>query len=180
MHRNPKCWRSPSCNLGADHSQNDHIMFRLSRIPTKASNYSSLLPRIQPIASMLSGSKSIHTCTPLCAHMSSKRTSSLSMTMKINSASIPRMPVAGSIMQVRGMKVRSAVRKFCDSCSIVKRKGKIYVICSANPKHKQVGWSFFFHCYLSHERLVATGLMDLAHNGPIFIPSLSFDVNAAD
>ena len=39
---------------------------------------------------------------------------------------------------LRGMKVRSAVRKFCEGCSIVRRKGKVYVICSLNPKHKQV------------------------------------------
>src|SRR5260370_21002756 len=47
----------------------------------------------------------------------------------------PAAAVAGG---VRGMKVRSAVRKFCEGCSIVRRKGKIYVICSLNPKHKQV------------------------------------------
>lgn len=35
------------------------------------------------------------------------------------------------------MKVRSSVKKYCDDCSIVKRKGTIFVICS-NPKHKQV------------------------------------------
>ncbi|WWD22280.1 50S ribosomal protein L36 [Kwoniella shandongensis] len=39
--------------------------------------------------------------------------------------------------QVRGMKVRSSVKKFCDGCSVVRRKGRIYVICSKNPKHKQ-------------------------------------------
>ena len=39
---------------------------------------------------------------------------------------------------LRGMKVRSAVRKFCEGCSIVRRKGKMYVLCSLNPKHKQV------------------------------------------
>ena len=44
---------------------------------------------------------------------------------------------------VRGMKVRSAVRKFCEGCSIVRRKGKIYVICSLNPKHKQVYITLF-------------------------------------
>ncbi|WRT63452.1 50S ribosomal protein L36 [Kwoniella shivajii] len=41
------------------------------------------------------------------------------------------------IMQVRGMKVRSSVKRFCDGCSVVRRKGRIYVICSKNPKHKQ-------------------------------------------
>lgn len=39
----------------------------------------------------------------------------------------------------RGMKVRSSVKTLCDGCSIVKRKGRIYVICSKNAKHKQVG-----------------------------------------
>ena len=47
--------------------------------------------------------------------------------------------VAASVaLGLRGMKVRSAVRKFCEGCSIVRRKGKVYVICSLNPKHKQV------------------------------------------
>jgi len=34
------------------------------------------------------------------------------------------------------MKVRSSVKKMCEKCKIIKRKGKIIVICS-NPKHKQ-------------------------------------------
>ncbi|KAG2369337.1 ribosomal protein L36-domain-containing protein [Suillus spraguei] len=37
----------------------------------------------------------------------------------------------------RGMKVRSSVKVMCDGCSVVKRKGKVYVVCSKNPKHKQ-------------------------------------------
>ncbi|WVZ11570.1 hypothetical protein V8G54_016100 [Vigna mungo] len=35
------------------------------------------------------------------------------------------------------MKVRSSVKKMCEFCQIVKRRGRIYVICSGNPKHKQ-------------------------------------------
>ncbi|WVF66258.1 50S ribosomal protein L36 [Kwoniella sp. CBS 6097] len=42
-----------------------------------------------------------------------------------------------TMIQVRGMKVRSSVKRFCDGCSVVRRKGRIYVICSKNPKHKQ-------------------------------------------
>ena len=38
----------------------------------------------------------------------------------------------------RGMKVRSSVKVMCDGCSVVRRKGRIYIICSRNPKHKQV------------------------------------------
>ena len=34
------------------------------------------------------------------------------------------------------MKVRASVKKICDKCKIIKRKGKIRVICE-NPKHKQ-------------------------------------------
>ncbi len=34
------------------------------------------------------------------------------------------------------MKVRSSIKKICSKCKIVKRKGKLYVICR-DPKHKQ-------------------------------------------
>lgn len=34
------------------------------------------------------------------------------------------------------MKVRTSVKKMCDDCRIIKRKGRVMVIC-ANPKHKQ-------------------------------------------
>ena len=40
--------------------------------------------------------------------------------------------------QERGMKVRSSVKLFCDGCKTVRRKGYLYVICSKDPKHKQV------------------------------------------
>ncbi|OCL03942.1 hypothetical protein AOQ84DRAFT_133054 [Glonium stellatum] len=41
--------------------------------------------------------------------------------------------------QVRGMKVRSSVKKLCDGCKSVRRKGGkyVYIICSKNQKHKQ-------------------------------------------
>lgn len=35
------------------------------------------------------------------------------------------------------MKVRSSVKKLCENCKIVRRKGTVYVICKKNPKHKQ-------------------------------------------
>ena len=35
------------------------------------------------------------------------------------------------------MKVRSAVRRLCNSCRIVRRRGRIYVVCKRNPRHKQ-------------------------------------------
>jgi large subunit ribosomal protein L36 len=34
------------------------------------------------------------------------------------------------------MKVRSSIKKLCEHCKIIKRKGVVRVICK-NPKHKQ-------------------------------------------
>jgi len=35
------------------------------------------------------------------------------------------------------MKVRSSVRRICEHCKLIKRRGVIRVICKANPRHKQ-------------------------------------------
>ncbi|MBM4096532.1 MAG: 50S ribosomal protein L36 [Planctomycetota bacterium] len=34
------------------------------------------------------------------------------------------------------MKVRSSVKRICEKCKIIKREGKVLVICE-NPRHKQ-------------------------------------------
>jgi len=34
------------------------------------------------------------------------------------------------------MKVRPSVKKLCDKCKIIRRKGVVRVICT-NPRHKQ-------------------------------------------
>lgn len=34
------------------------------------------------------------------------------------------------------MKVRASIRRICNNCRLVRRKGKIFIICK-NPKHKQ-------------------------------------------
>ncbi|OIS96870.1 PREDICTED: uncharacterized protein LOC109234244 [Nicotiana attenuata] len=42
------------------------------------------------------------------------------------------------------MKVRASVKKMCEFCRTVKRRGRVYVLCTANPKHKQrQGYSTF-------------------------------------
>ena len=38
--------------------------------------------------------------------------------------------------EVIDMKVRPSVKPICEKCKIIKRKGKVMVICE-NPKHKQ-------------------------------------------
>jgi large subunit ribosomal protein L36 len=35
------------------------------------------------------------------------------------------------------VKVRASVKKMCEKCKIIKRKGRVTIICD-NPKHKQV------------------------------------------
>ncbi|WP_413626999.1 50S ribosomal protein L36 [Fructilactobacillus vespulae] len=35
------------------------------------------------------------------------------------------------------MKVRPSVKKICEQCKVIKRRGRVMIICSANPKHKQ-------------------------------------------
>ena len=34
------------------------------------------------------------------------------------------------------MKVKASVRRICEHCKVVKRKGVVYILCK-NPKHKQ-------------------------------------------
>ncbi|MDQ3248398.1 MAG: 50S ribosomal protein L36 [Chloroflexota bacterium] len=34
------------------------------------------------------------------------------------------------------MKVRPSVKKMCEKCKVVRRRGVVFIIC-ANPKHKQ-------------------------------------------
>ena len=41
-----------------------------------------------------------------------------------------------SLKEGAQMKVRPSVKKICEKCKIIKRKGKVMVICE-NPKHKQ-------------------------------------------
>ncbi|MFZ8833125.1 MAG: 50S ribosomal protein L36 [Candidatus Caldipriscus sp.] len=35
------------------------------------------------------------------------------------------------------MKVQSSVKRRCAYCKVVRRRGRVYVICTRNPKHKQ-------------------------------------------
>jgi large subunit ribosomal protein L36 len=34
------------------------------------------------------------------------------------------------------MKVRASVKRICENCKLVRRKGRLLVICT-NPRHKQ-------------------------------------------
>ncbi|CAE7205995.1 hypothetical protein P3342_011488 [Pyrenophora teres f. teres] len=90
----------------------------------------------------------VHIHTPTCACFSTARltrpTASLSarfagLSMSNASPMASGKVASGMRIQTRGMKVRSSVKKLCDGCKSVRRKGGryVYIICSKNPKHKQ-------------------------------------------
>ncbi len=35
------------------------------------------------------------------------------------------------------MKVRASVKRICESCKLVRRRGVVRIICKADPRHKQ-------------------------------------------
>ncbi|CDS08380.1 hypothetical protein LRAMOSA02328 [Lichtheimia ramosa] len=49
----------------------------------------------------------------------------------------PVFATPSTLQMVRTMKVRSSVKKMCDGCTTVRRRGKLFVTCNKNKKHKQ-------------------------------------------
>ena len=35
------------------------------------------------------------------------------------------------------MKVKPSVKKICESCKVIRRNGRVMIICSSNLRHKQ-------------------------------------------
>ncbi len=35
------------------------------------------------------------------------------------------------------MKVKASVKKICPKCKVVRRKGRVMVVCTTNKRHKQ-------------------------------------------
>ncbi|KAF9430732.1 hypothetical protein BGZ94_004501 [Podila epigama] len=56
--------------------------------------------------------------------------------MQIQANAASNLPSTG-FGATRGMKVRASVKKICEGCSSVKRRGRVFIICSKNQKHKQ-------------------------------------------
>jgi large subunit ribosomal protein L36 len=46
------------------------------------------------------------------------------------------MSLNGDANRESFMKVRPSVRKMCEKCKVIRRGGRVMVICS-NPRHKQ-------------------------------------------
>lgn len=49
----------------------------------------------------------------------------------------PNNPAFGMFNQVRGMKYKTAIKKRCVHCQMVKRGKRLQIICKKDPKHKQ-------------------------------------------
>ena len=76
---------------------------------------------------------------------------------------LPALTDGGAPTLARGMKVRSSVKLLCDACTVVKRKGRVYVICKRNPKHKQVSDNYNFSMKSFLKRATIT-LLFLQHS----------------
>ncbi len=46
------------------------------------------------------------------------------------------LPAGSRRSVITYMQVKSSVKKRCDKCKVVRRRGKVYIIC-VTPKHKQ-------------------------------------------
>ncbi|CAI0389353.1 unnamed protein product [Linum tenue] len=63
------------------------------------------------------------------------------------------------------MKVRSSVKKMCEFCQVIKRRGRVYVLCSSNPKHKQrQGLATFAHCSAQRHLMLITLVNTIFHH----------------
>ncbi|KAG7660748.1 uncharacterized protein J8A68_005710 [[Candida] subhashii] len=49
----------------------------------------------------------------------------------------PYNTAASLFAPLRQFKVRTSVKKLCKDCYVVKRSGRVYVLCKSNGKHKQ-------------------------------------------
>ncbi|NXS12608.1 RM36 protein, partial [Neodrepanis coruscans] len=48
-------------------------------------------------------------------------------------------PPPGSLLPLllAGLKTKTTLKKRCKDCYIVRRRGRLYVCCKTNPRHKQ-------------------------------------------
>ncbi|KAI1849157.1 hypothetical protein JX265_012790 [Neoarthrinium moseri] len=64
-------------------------------------------------------------------------------TMRVTTMAVKALQPSLQTQQTRGMKVHSSIKRRCEHCKVVRRKrgkrgnGYRYIICSANPRHKQ-------------------------------------------
>ncbi|NWW89160.1 RM36 protein, partial [Rhynochetos jubatus] len=47
------------------------------------------------------------------------------------------LPVGGLPPLLAGLKTKTSLKRRCKDCYIVRRRGRLYVCCPSNPRHKQ-------------------------------------------
>ena len=50
---------------------------------------------------------------------------------------LARLPYYYRTTTTHEMKVRTSIKRLCEACRFVKRRGRLYVVCTKVPKHKQ-------------------------------------------
>ncbi|XP_068527320.1 large ribosomal subunit protein bL36m [Anas acuta] len=51
---------------------------------------------------------------------------------------LPAGPALPGLLQlVAGLKTKTTLRRRCKDCYVVRRRGRLYVCCKSNPRHKQ-------------------------------------------
>ncbi|GAA5866583.1 hypothetical protein JCM5296_007015 [Sporobolomyces johnsonii] len=109
-----------------------------ARCASRTSSISSIVsPPSRPISSS-SGSSASHPRGCGCARCAARTTEVSSIVQAPTRPGLGGQQAAhGAAEGKRGMKVRSSIKTYCDGCSVVRRKGTLFVICSKDPKHKQ-------------------------------------------
>ncbi|XP_052559659.1 39S ribosomal protein L36, mitochondrial isoform X1 [Tympanuchus pallidicinctus] len=46
-------------------------------------------------------------------------------------------PLPGLLQLCAGLKTKTSIKRRCKDCYIVRRRGRLYVCCKTNPRHKQ-------------------------------------------
>ncbi|GAA5903584.1 hypothetical protein JCM6882_002993 [Rhodosporidiobolus microsporus] len=112
----------------------------LTSTPAPPRPTSSSSPASVRALSTLGVSSAAHPRTCACARCAPRTIASPSSTAPSRPRAIVGAGGAATEAGVegkRGMKVRSSIKAYCDGCSVVRRKGTLFVICSKDPKHKQ-------------------------------------------
>ncbi|XP_025933342.1 39S ribosomal protein L36, mitochondrial [Apteryx rowi] len=56
-------------------------------------------------------------------------------------AAVARALLAGpplpAVLPLAGLKTKTSLKRRCKDCFIVRRRGRLYVCCKTNPRHKQ-------------------------------------------
>ncbi|XP_065607746.1 large ribosomal subunit protein bL36m [Cyrtonyx montezumae] len=47
------------------------------------------------------------------------------------------LPPPGLLKLCAGLKTKTSIKRRCKDCYIVRRRGRLYVCCKTNPRHKQ-------------------------------------------